>query len=284
MMNRADQTIFVIGATGRQGGATARHLLNDGWQVKALTRDTSKPEAQALAQAGAEVVQGDIENQADLLAMMQGVYGVYSVQAAPPDAEFRQGKNVAEAAKMAGVQHFVQSSVQTANDLARVGGDPRKWEIEQYIHALGLPATILRPPFFMDTMFAWRSGNPNANSSNNDTYAIPIKADVPIGLIAAEDIGAFAALAFAQPHDYIGKTLEIAGDVLTPSQVVDTVARVTGRKLTYFQVPMEALRQQNQQIAQATEYLNEVGYSVDLAALRQQLPNLMTLETWLKSN
>ena len=86
MVDKAGKIILVTGATGRQGGATARHLLTNGWQVKALTRDASKPEAQALAQAGAEIVQGDLEDKAALLDLMQGVYGVYSVQAAPPDS------------------------------------------------------------------------------------------------------------------------------------------------------------------------------------------------------
>jgi uncharacterized protein YbjT (DUF2867 family) len=137
------KTILVTGATGRQGGAAARHLLVKGWQVRALTRDPDKATALALKQAGAELVQGDNNNRASLDAAMQGLYGVFSVQAAPPESEVQQGKNIANAAKAAGVQHFVFTSVQTADSLARVGGDGNKWEIEQYIQSIGLPATIL---------------------------------------------------------------------------------------------------------------------------------------------
>ncbi len=148
---------------------------------------------------------------------MQGIYGVFSIQAAPPDVEARQGKNVADAASAAGIQHLVYTSVQSAESLARVGGDAIKWEIEQYIQALGLPATILRPCFFMDTLIAPRSDVPSSTSS--DTFAIAIKPDVRMGLIAADDIGAFAALAFEHPDEYLGKTIEIAGDALTPPQI-----------------------------------------------------------------
>src|SRR5262245_61182999 len=180
-MNFADKTILVLGATGRQGGATARHLLEKGWRVRVLVRDVSK--ASSLQQASAEVVQGDFDDRASLDAAMQGVYGVFSVQANVD--EVRQGKAIADAAKEASVQHFIYTSVQSAEDLARVGGDSNKWEIEQYIHTLGLPATILRPCFFMETLMAARSDVPSGTSS--DMFAIAIEPDVTMGLIAADD-------------------------------------------------------------------------------------------------
>ncbi len=250
------KSVLVLGATGRQGGATARHLLTKGWRVKALTRDPNKPAAQALHQAGAEVVQGDNEDRASLKAAMQGVYGVFSIQAAPADDEARQGKNVADAASAAGIQHFVHTSVQSAEDLARVGGDATKWELEQYIQALGLPATILRPCFFMETLIAPRSDVPSGTSSG--TFAIAIEPDVAMGLIAADDIGAFAALAFEHPEEYLGKTIEIAGDALTPPQIAAAISRVTGHSIQYVQIPIETLRQQNAEIARSIDFLNQM--------------------------
>src|SRR5262249_43424762 len=148
---------------------------------------------------------------------------VFSVQASLD--EIRQGKNIADVARAASIQHFVYSSVQSAEDLARVGGDAAKWQIEQYIKALGLPATTLRPCFFMETLIAARSDVPSGAASG--AFAIAIKPDVPMGLIAADDIGAFAALAFEHPDEYLGKTIEIAGDVLTPLQIAAAISRVT---------------------------------------------------------
>src|SRR5437660_392502 len=116
-MNKTGKIILVTGATGRQGGATARHLLTNGWRVRALTRDPNKPAAQTLQLAGAEVIQGDYDDRASLEAAMQGVYGVFSVQASVD--EVRQGKQIADVARAASVQHFVYSSVQSAADLAR---------------------------------------------------------------------------------------------------------------------------------------------------------------------
>jgi uncharacterized protein YbjT (DUF2867 family) len=277
-MTSLAKTVLVLGATGRQGGATVRHLLTRGWRVRALTRDPKKPAAQALKQAGAEVVQGDNEDRASLEVAMQGVYGVFSMQAGTD--EVRQGKQIAEAARAASIQHFVYSSVQSAEDLARVGGDANKWEIERYIQALGLPATILRPCFFMETLIAARSDVPTGTSS--DTFAIAIKPNVMMGLIAADDIGAFAALAFEHPDEYLGKTIEIAGDALTPPQIAAAISRATGRAIRYVQIPIETLRQQNAEIARSIDFLNETGYTTDIAVLRKLHPGLMDFDTWLK--
>ncbi|MEP7287788.1 MAG: NmrA family NAD(P)-binding protein [Chloroflexota bacterium] len=162
-MTAVKKTVLVLGATGRQGGATVRHLLAQGWGVRAFTRDTNQAAVQALQQAGAEVVQGDNEDRASLETAMQGVYGVFSIQAYRGN-EVQQGKNIADTAKAAGIQHFIYTSVQNAEDLARVGGEANKWEIEQYIWALGLPATILRPAFFMETLITPRTDVPSDTS------------------------------------------------------------------------------------------------------------------------
>ena len=276
-MDKTGKIILVTGATGRQGGATARHLLANGWKVRVLTRDPNKPAA--LRQADAEVVQGDNDDRASLEAAMQGVYGVFSMQAYLGD-EVRQGKNVADAARASDVQHFVYSSVQTAEDLARVGGDSTKWQIEQYIHALGLRATILRPPFFMETLISPRTDVPDGTSSG--IFSVAVKPDVPMGLIAVDDIGAFAALAFDHPDEYLSKTIEIAGDILTPPQIAAAISRATGLSVPYVQIPVEMLRQQDPEIARAIDFLNETGYKTDIAALRKLHPGLMDFNIWLR--
>src|SRR5262249_290955 len=152
--------------------------------------------------------------------------------------------------------------------------------IEQYIHELDLPATILRPPFFMETLVGSRPDAPTRDA--DATILIPVRPNVPLGLISADDIGAFAVLAFEHPDEYLGKTLEIAGDSLTPLQVADTISRVKGYTVTYVEIPVEALRQHDEKVARASDYLNATGYSADLAALRKLHPSLKTLDTWLR--
>jgi len=135
-----DQVVFVTGATGQQGGAVADRLLADGWRVRALTRDPDGARARALADAGAEVVGGSLEDQATINRCTEGVYGVFCVHPgplAPEQDEVRAGKAVTDAAVKNGAAHLVYSSGLGADR----GGQPTKWEIEQYT-----PHRASRPP------------------------------------------------------------------------------------------------------------------------------------------
>src|SRR5436305_2172481 len=155
-MAHSEKTILVFGATGQQGGAVASHLLKDGWKVRALVRNLGSEKAQALGQQGIELVQGDLNQPSSLQEAMKGVYGVFSVQTFMADggtlAETRQGKAVADAAQEAGVRHLVYSSVGGAERKTGVAHFESKWQIEEHIRTLGLPATILRPVFFMSNL------------------------------------------------------------------------------------------------------------------------------------
>src|SRR6266566_7884634 len=156
-MLNADRTILVTGATGRQGGAVVRHMLPKGWKLRALTRNSNSHAAQELARQGVEVVQGDLEDEASLDRASRGVYAIYSVQdfwTVGAKREVQQGKNLADVAKKAGVQHFVYSSVGGAERNSGIGHWATKWEVEQYIRQLGLPATMIRPAAFMENYYS----------------------------------------------------------------------------------------------------------------------------------
>ncbi|QBD80830.1 NmrA/HSCARG family protein [Ktedonosporobacter rubrisoli] len=273
-MNKTDKIILVTGATGQQGGATARHLLAEGWHVRALSRDLSKPQVAALRRAGAEVVQGDHADRASLEAAMQGVYGVYSVQPHVAD-ETLQGKNIAEAAKAAGVQHFVYMSGESAEGLYRIGANISKWEIEQHVKALGLPATILRASGFMESLLG-----PFLDLANR-IFSMPLRPDVAMNLIAVDDIGAFAALVFAKPGEFLGKTMTVAADSLTLAQIAAALSRASGRQISYVQIPLETVRQQSEEFARVSEFFNNGGYEADISLARRLYPALMDFETWL---
>lgn len=285
-MDKSDKTILVTGATGQQGGATARHLLAQGWRVRVLARDPSKPAAQALAQAGAEVVRGDNEDRASLDAALQGVYGVFSVQSfaqkgVGPEGEIRQGKTLADAAKAAGVQHFVYSSAGGAERNTGVPQWESKWQIEQHIRALNLPHTILRPVSFMEN-YNWV----RPLIRNGIFLKSGMRPDKTWQLIAVDDIGAFAALAFGQPDKFIGKAIEIAGDELTEKEIAAVFSRVIGKQVTLGGLLGNLLMaifntiQRGQD--KVTTFLNEGGYVADIPALRKLYPPLKTLETWLR--
>lgn len=283
-MTRSNRIILVTGATGQQGGAVARHLLADGWRVRAFVRDPNKPAAQALAEAGAEMVQGDNEDRSSLDAAMPGVYGVFSVQGffeAGTDGETRQGKKIADAASAAGVQHFVYSSVGGAERNTGVPHFESKWQIEQHIRQLGLPATIIRPVEFMENFFWGRDHILNGTLMSQGLRPTRVKQ-----FIAVDDIGAFAAIAFANPQEYIGKAFELAGDGLTEEQIAETFSRVTGRPVELLRLPHEQLEASldpymREELLAMWQWFDEEGYHADINALRRFYPPLKTLESWL---
>ena len=277
-----NKVIAVTGATGQQGGAVARKLLEAGWKVRALTRDRDKPAAQELNALGAEIVPGDMDDRAQLDAAFQGAYGVFSVQnfwlpGVGFEGEIRQGKNVAEAAKAAGVQHLVYSSVGAAHRGMGQKHFESKWMIEQHIHSLDIPFTILRPAAFYEN-FNWE----RAYILNGTFNGLGLRPEKERQLIGVDDIAAFAALAFANPSEYAGKTMELAGDALTESQLADTFMKVIGRPVR-LSMPVEGQSWGDpEEMTAMFNFFNGEAYDADIAALRKLHPGLLTLEQYLR--
>lgn len=275
--------IAVAGATGQQGGAVARRLLADEWKARGLTRDPSKVAARDLAAVGVEMVAGDMEQRAQLDAAFKGVYGVFSVQnywlpMVGFEGEVRQGKNVADAAKAAGVKHLVYSSVGEADRGMGQKHFESKWIIEQYIQSLKIPYTILRPVAFME--------NYNGTRAQILAGSLPgrgIRPEKATQLVAVEDIAVFAALAFKDPKTYLGRTIELAGDELTDAQVAQVFAKVIGRPVAV--APPVRRPGLNEEEAQASfNFFNGEAYTADIAALRKIHPGLLTLEQYLRKH
>ncbi|MGH3432664.1 MAG: NmrA/HSCARG family protein [Thermocrispum sp.] len=278
-----DGTILVLGGTGKQGGATAAELLRRGRKVRALVRDPDKPAARALADAGAVLVQGDLNDEASLRAAMHGVDSVFSVQTfltpGGVTVEERQGKAVADAAADAGVAHFVYSSVGGAERATGIPHWHSKWNVEQHIQALGLPATILRPVMFHEN---FHDISPRLVEGTL-VLGLWLRPDVAVQLIASSDIGKFAADAFDDPDTWIGQQVEIAGDELTGPQMAAAFQRVSGIATRYEQRPIEPLRAVRDDLADMFDWFARDGYHADLPGLRRCRPDLIDLETWLRT-
>jgi len=282
-MSNAEKPILVSGATGRQGGALISHLLQKGWRVRALTRNSRSAAAAGLARQGAEVVQGDMEDPASLQRALKGAYGVYSVQdfwTVGAKREVQQGKNLADAALTAGVGHFVYSSVGGAERNSGIAHWETKWEIEKHIRSRKLPATILRPAAFMENYYiaAVEIGLLKGK------LADPIRGDKAYQTIAVENIGAFAALAFERPSEFIGLELEIAGSELTNVEAAATFSRVLGRRVKFQHIPLPLVRLVlGKEFYQMFRWFNQAGFQADVQALRQKYPEvcLLNLEEWL---
>lgn len=283
-MSEADRTVLVTGATGRQGGAVIRHMLPKGWKLRALTRNPDGHEAQALASQGIEVMRGDLEDPDSIARAAIGAYGIYSVQdfwAVGAKREVQQGKNVANAAKKAEIKHFVYSSVGGAERKTQIPHWESKWEVENYIRELGLPATVIRPVSFMETYYI----DQVEIGILKGKLADPIRGNKPYQTIATDDIGAFVALAFERPSEFIGKALEIAGSELTNVQAAKVFSRVLGKPVKFQRIPLPVVRLLlGKEFHAMFRWFNEAGYQADIPALRRAYPeiHLHTLEEWLR--
>jgi uncharacterized protein YbjT (DUF2867 family) len=282
--------ILVTGATGKQGGAVAACLLDAGFRVRALVRDPAKPAAQALLNRGAELASGDLDDAVALrraLAAVDGVftYGVYSAQAAHETGggnvagEVRQGCLLADLACEAKTAHFVYGSVAAADRHTGVPHFDTKGEVEGHIRARGLPATVLRPVFFMQNWERLR-----ASILQTGVLTQPLKRTTRHRQIAVQDIGALAARVFAAPGRWIGRAIDLAGDALTMEETAQTMGRVLRRDVRYVQQPWDEFEKRlGRESALMFRFFDEVGFHADPAALRAEVPRALTLEAYLRA-
>jgi len=281
-VNKKRKTILVTGATGHQGGAVMRSLLAAGWKVKALVRDTKKPSARAVFRKGADLVMGDLDDRDSLERALKGVHGVFSVQAWQGhgvEGEIRQGKNLADAAaRNAEVKHFIYSSAAGADRETGVPFLDSKATIEEHIRSIGLPSTIFRPVYFM---FNFNSPEMHA-SIMQGAMTIAIRPDKHLQMLAVEDLGEFVRIAFDRPDEFIGKTIDLAGDEMTMPQLAAAFSRIIGKTVRFTYQPIEDVRRVSEDAAKMFAWLNEQGYHVDIAALIARHPGLMSFETWLR--
>ena len=273
-MDRSRCPIVVTGATGKQGGAVARDLMDDGWAVRAFVRDANKPAARALAGLGAALVTGDLDDPDSVTQAVDGAYGVFSVQswADGVDVEERRGKVLAETAAAALVEHFVYSSVGGANRKTGVPHFESKSRIEGRIHDVGLPFTIFRPAYFMENLLWQRDAICDGH------IAPPIDPDVPLQFVAVQDIASFVALAFRSPGGWLGRSSELAGDELSFREV----ARVLSDRLSLEVEVRSVVRPVEPERQVMADWLEQYGYDADIGRLRTILPSLHSLSDWAR--
>src|SRR5690349_13235385 len=151
-----DRTILITGATGRQGGSTARALQGQGFRLRGLTRRPHSDEARALHNLGIEIVEGDLNDEASLRRALAGAWGVYAVQntwEAGVEGEELQGHRMARLAREAGVEHYVYASVGSAHRKTGIPHFDNKFRVEETVRSLGFPSyAIVRPVFFMENL------------------------------------------------------------------------------------------------------------------------------------
>lgn len=277
-MTNGKLPILVFGATGRQGGSAARALLQAGWPVRAFVRDTASPKSIALRDADIELVRGSFDDVATIRAAMRDAYGVFSVLPGNlAQEEVRAGIAIADLAVESGVVHFVYSSGASAGDkltgVARFDAKPR---IEAHIRGLPVTATIIRPMIFMEMLVRPGFG------LEEGRYTFFLRPDQSMQLIAVDDIGKFAAAIFADRTRFGGKTLKIAGDSVTGSELEAILTHAAGRPITYTRFPEEFLAA-NPDLGHMAASLDAgpLADHVDLNVMREINPEMLSFRSWL---
>lgn len=276
MSKNSERIILVTGATGRQGGAVYRHLRKKGFKLRALVRDPNSNQARQLMGNGQEVFQGSFDDPDSMMRAMDGVYGVFSVQSYTA-REIEQGEAVIEAASRRNVSHFVYSSVGSADEETGIPHFESKIKVEEHLRSSGLRYTIMRPVFFMENWHR-RFGE----SIRNGQLQQPLSPTTSLQMVAVDDIGAFAALAFEHPDKWKNRTFSLAGDELSMQQIADAFARVTAQDVKYVQVSWDQFeRNMGRELTVMYRWFQETGFHFDIEEVRREYPPTRTFNRWL---
>ena len=308
----ADRKIItVIGATGAQGGGLVRAILADpsgGFAVRALTRDAGTDKARELARLGAELVEGDIDDPGALDRAFAGAWGAFCVTFFwahfSPEKEQAEARAMAEAAKRAGLQHVIWSTLEDSRRFIPLSDDrmptlmgrykvphfDAKGESDHFFTDAGVPTTFLLTSFYFDNFIHFGMG-PKRGADGVLSFALPM-GDRLLPGIAAEDIGRCALGIFKASGDYIGRTVGIASEHLTGEQMAAALTRALGEKVRYDAVPPAVYRSFG--FPGADDVGNMFQFNHDfsdafcaarsIAESRRLNPRLQSFEDWLKDN
>jgi len=247
-----DKLITVFGATGAQGGGLARAILEDrdgGFAVRAVTRHVDSDKARALSAAGAEVVAADLDDEHSLVRAMQGAHGAFCVtnywEHFSPGKELAQARNLAQAAKAAGIAHAIWSTLEDTRQRVPLSDDrmptlmerykvphlDTKGEADAFFREAGVPTTFLRTSFYWDNLIHFGMA-PKPGADGVLEFVLPMD-DAKLPGIAAEDIGRCAYGIFKAGDEFIGRTVGIAGEHLSGAEMAAAMARAFGRDVRH---------------------------------------------------
>ncbi len=307
----AKKVIAVVGATGAQGGGLVRAILNDPsgeFAARAITRDANSPKARELARLGAEVVSANVDDTQSLTRAFAGAYGAFCVtffwEHFSAEKEIAEARNMAEAAKAAGVQHVIWSTLEdtrkwmalsdermpTLHGKYKVPHFDGKGEANGIFVGLGLPVTLLNTSFYWDNFIYFGAG-PKPGPDGVLALTLPM-GDKHLPGIAAADIGACALGVFKAKGEFIGKSVGIAGEHLTGAQMAAKLSKAIGREVRYNDVPPDVYRSFG--FPGADDMGNMFQFKRDfnadfvgarsLEVSRRLNPGLQDFDAWLSAN
>jgi len=303
--------IVIFGATGAQGGGLARAILNDSnseFAVRAVTRDPDSEKAKELIAMGAEVTAGDVDDIQSIKRALEGAYGAYFVTFFwahySPEKEMAEAKNMAAAAREAGLKHAIWSTLEdvrkyvplndtsmpTLNGKYKVPHFDGKGESDQYFIDAGIPVTFMLASYYWDNLIYFGMG-PKRGSDGKLSITFPM-GDKKMAGIAAADIGKCAYGIFKKAGELMGKRVGIAGDQLTCAEMAKQLSKALGEEVSYNEITPEQYRgfgfpgaEDLGNMFQFYRDFDEVCNSIrDVKFSKELNPELQSFETWLAEN
>jgi uncharacterized protein YbjT (DUF2867 family) len=307
----ADKKIIaVVGSTGAQGGGLCRAILADKsgeFACRAITRDPNKDKAKALAAAGAEVVKADIDDVDSLQKAFAGAHGVYGVtnfwEHFSAEKEKAQAKNIADAAKAAGVKHVIWSTLEDTRQFMRPDDTRMPMLQEKYrvphfdakaeanAYFKDVPHTLLVTSFYWDNLFMFGLA-PKRGEDGAYSWAFPMGNEKLAG-IAAEDIGRTAYGIFKAGQQYVGKTVGILGEALTIQEMSQKLEKGLGiSPVKYNAVEADVYRswgfpgadEMGNMFQADRDFAKEMLANRSVDETRTLNPQLQSFDQWLENN
>ncbi|XP_073414749.1 nmrA-like family domain-containing protein 1 [Dendrobates tinctorius] len=288
------KVLVVFGATGAQGGSVAAALLDDGtFEVRAVTRDTSKPVAVKLKEAGAEVVSADLDNERSLEAALSGAYGAFLVtnfwEHKSKEKEITQGKLIADLSKRLALEIVVFSGLENVKKLTEgkleVLHFDGKGEIEEYFREIGVPMTSVRLPGYYENLLTFFRPQKN---KDGDGYSLAIPmGDVPLDGMSVTDLGGVVVSILKSPSDHVGKNIGLSTEKLTVAQYAAIMSKVTGKDIKDAKISLEAYEKlgfpEASEVAKMFRFLvTKPEQDVDITLKLN--PKAKTFEPWMEEN
>ncbi|MDB4870682.1 MAG: NmrA/HSCARG family protein [Gemmatimonadales bacterium] len=307
----AKKIIAVVGATGAQGGGLVRAILNDktgSFTARAITRNVNSEKAKALADAGAELVAADLDDVKSLKKAFEGAHGAYCVtnfwEHFKPEKELSQARNMAQAAKDAGVKHVIWSTLEDTRESIPLSDDRMptlmgkykvphfdgKGEANAIFKELGVPTTYLVTSFYWENFIYFGMG-PKKGADGKLAITLPMGTRKLAG-IASEDIGKTAYAIFEDGDEMIGKTVGIAGGHLTGEQMAKSLSKALGQTVNYNAVTPAAFRafgfpgadDLGNMFQFNSEFEQDCCDARNISETKSLNPELQTFDRWLGEN
>lgn len=259
----------MLGATGAQGGAVVRALLDSGSTVRGITRRTDSASARRLSAAGVEVVAADLSDETSVAQAFTGVDGAYALTTPfedGPEAEVAQGRTILDAALAAQVPHLVFSSVADADQHTGIPHFDSKAEVEESLARSGLSYTIVGPSYFYDNMLG------GLDDIKAGVFALPLPADTTLQQLSRRDLGRFVAAVLTDPDPVRGMRIDIASDEPTPQQMTAAIAAALGKPVRLATSDPDDIGSDDMRAMFG--FLAAGGYTVDIPALHAQYPQV----------